>query len=130
MTRTRKPRLAKSVKTQTRAALTVASALFSAPKVAYTEVDGLVARVESKEFPVDRKEVADFLRYRRGFGYEEVLEEIGEGWLKAMLDRGYVIPYLDHMPKAGYLVTEKAVETYKLPRTFADGRPLNLAKAA
>lgn len=121
---------ARSVRTQTRAAQEIAKAMFSAPKRQFNEIDGCINRVENKEFPVDRAEVAEFLKYRRGFGYEEVLEAVGAGWLKAMLERGYVVPHLPNFPKTGYIVTEKAVETYKLPRTDAEGHPLKFARAA
>lgn len=136
--RTRKPSKARIAKVAAIArkndesrAGTILATVFSAKeeRAMFVTKSGLLSVEDTKENPVDRKEVIDFLRYKRAFGTAEVLEEVGIAWLRYMERSGYVVADSDErnadgLCRTGYFITEKAIETYSLPTRDAFGRKI------
>ncbi len=81
--------------------------------------------------PSTRDEARAFLTGRRAYDTDEVLEELGAGWLKYFEQAGYVVRYQPTGRFAGiFMITQKAAKSFGLPAVLPNGCPGNYVKVA
>jgi hypothetical protein len=88
------------------------------PKTFVKFEDGTIACTS----PIEPEEVAFFLRYRRAFTLDEVLQELNINWAKFLIQTGYAV----HTGAGIFMVTMKAARNYDLPTRHHEGWNLKL----